>query len=91
MLAYDSLGWVTHEGPPPTEVVLVSLGAMTHSLDMNQRYVQLPIQGSGVHQGQNYTIFGTPDNARIAPPGRYMLFILDEHNILSVAKIVQVQ
>ncbi len=91
VLAFDSLGWVTHQGPPPAEVVLVSLGAMTHSFDMNQRYVQLEITGSGVHQGQNYTLFRTPSDARIAPAGHYMLFILDENNIPSVAKIIQVQ
>ena len=91
VLAYDHLGWVTYDGPPPAEIVLIGIGAMTHSFDMNQRHIQLPILASGVHQGNNYSIFGTPENARIAPPGHYMLFILDENHIPSVAKIIQVQ
>ncbi|MSQ10406.1 MAG: DUF1929 domain-containing protein [Dehalococcoidia bacterium] len=65
---------------------------MTHSFDMNQRYIQLPIIGSGVFNGHNYSLFTTPaDEQHVAPPGHYMLFILDANHVPSVAKIVQVQ
>lgn len=92
VLSYGNYGWVTYTGStPPAEVVLVGLGAMTHSFDMSQRYVQLPITGSGVFNGHNYSLFTTPADARVAPPGHYMLFILDANLVPSVAKIVQVQ
>lgn len=92
VLSYGSYGWLTTgTAPPPAEVVLIGLGVMTHSFDMNQRSVQLPILYTGAYQGLNIAVFGTPANTRVAPPGYYMLFILDENRVPSVAKIVQLQ
>lgn len=64
---------------------LVRLGAPTHSQDQDQRYIPLDFTvGAGV---LNAT---APANANIAPPGYYMLFIVDSNGVPSVAKIVQV-
>ena len=68
-----------------SEVVLIGLGSMTHSIDMNQRYVQLGPSESG----PGYLEVLTPPDARTAPPGPYMLFLLDENRVPSVAKMVQ--
>jgi hypothetical protein len=66
------------------EVVLLAVGSMTHSVDFSQRHIQLQIQGS--YSGT--TSFLGPANASVAPPGYYMLFVLDESRKPSVGKIV---
>ena len=68
-----------------TNVVLMRNGASTHAFDMEQRYVGLNFSaGSGV-----LNITGPP-NGNIAPPGYYMLFILNAAGVPSVASMVQV-
>jgi len=66
---------------------------MTHAFDANQRYVQLraSVNGSQVNAS-------APDDARLAPAGYYMLFIVNSDpaspNYLapsSLAKIVKLQ
>jgi hypothetical protein len=77
---------VKFSGGPVTEVVLMGLGSMTHSFDMNQRYVQLSFTSSGAAVVQ---VQGPPD-IQTAPPGYYMLFVLNQNFVPSVARIVQV-
>ncbi len=64
---------------------LLRPAAVTHQSDPNQRFVALPISGSGntVHLNLN----ANPD---ITPPGWYMLFVTNGNNIPSVAKWVHV-
>jgi hypothetical protein len=69
-----------------TEAVLIALGSMTHSFDSNQRYVQLALAPTGPSTA---TIVGPP-NPETAPPGYYMLFVLDADRTPSVAAIVRV-
>jgi PKD repeat protein len=65
-------------------VVLVRPGAATHAFDMEQRLVGLSYTvGSGV---LNVT---APPNGNIAPPGYYMLFVLDSAGVPSVARFVR--
>jgi chitodextrinase len=67
-------------------VVLMKLGTVTHSFNTNQRIVQLPFSaGAGTLSVQ------TPANSNLAPPGHYMLFILNTNGVPSVASIVQLQ
>jgi hypothetical protein len=66
-------------------VSLVRLSSVTHALNTDQRYIPLDFTtntGSLTVQ--------SPTNPNIAPPGYYMLFILNENGVPSVAKIVQV-
>src|SRR5712692_7522949 len=66
-------------------VVLVRPGSPTHAFDMDQRLVALSFTvGSGV-----LNVTGPP-NGNIAPPGYYMLFILNTAGVPSVATFVQV-
>jgi hypothetical protein len=63
----------------------VRLGAVTHSVDMEQRYVPLSFTaGSGT-----LSVTG-PANSNIAPPGPYMLFLVDAEGVPSVARMVTV-
>ena len=65
------------------KVGLVRLGAVTHSVDMDQRYVPLAFTaGNGT-----LTVTG-PANVNIAPPGPYMLFVVDAAGVPSVARMV---
>lgn len=64
--------------------VLIKAGAVTHAFDMDQRLVGLSFTvGSGV---LNAT---TPPNSNIAPPGYYLLFVLNSSGVPSVAQFVQ--
>jgi Galactose oxidase-like, Early set domain/Fibronectin type III domain/Glyoxal oxidase N-terminus len=66
-------------------VNLVSLGSDTHQSDMDQHFVPLSFtQGSG---GLNIQI---PSSAATAPPGNYMLFILNSNGVPSVASFINI-
>ena len=67
------------------KVGLVRLGAVTHSVDMEQRYIPLSFsRGSGM-----LTATG-PANPNIAPPGPYMLFAINTAGVPSIAEMVTV-
>jgi hypothetical protein len=67
-----------------SSVVLMRPGAPTHAFDMEQRLVALNFTaGSGV---LNVT---APPNGNIAPPGYYLLFLLNSAGVPSVAQFVQ--
>ncbi|HEY9431236.1 MAG TPA: galactose oxidase-like domain-containing protein [Blastocatellia bacterium] len=69
-----------------TKVTLIRLSSVTHAFNQNQRINHLGFtQGAG---GLNVT---APMNGNLCPPGHYMLFILNDAGVPSVAKIVQVQ
>jgi hypothetical protein len=67
------------------KVSLIGLGATTHAFDMGQRRLGLAFQ----RQTGALTITA-PANGNVAPPGYYMLFILNADSVPSVAKIVKV-
>jgi Domain of unknown function (DUF1929) len=66
-------------------VVLVRAPAVTHAFDMDQRLVGLAFTaGAGT-----LNVTGPP-NANIAPPGYYLLFLVNSAGVPSVANFVQV-
>jgi len=66
-----------------SKAAFVRLGAVTHSNNMEQRYVPLSFTAGPT------TITATaPANANVAPPGFYMLFIIDANGVPSVASMV---
>lgn len=68
------------------KVALARLGAVTHSVDMEQRYVPLAFTaGAG-----SLTVSG-PATANIAPPGVYMVFLTDAAGVPSVSTMVTVR
>jgi hypothetical protein len=75
--------------------VLVRPGSDTHAFDMEQRLIGLcgptpeqPVCSgpSGVNNTLNLT---TPPNGNIAPPGYYMVFLLDSAGVPSKAAFIQ--
>jgi hypothetical protein len=69
-----------------TKVALIRLGAVTHSDNMEQRYVPLSFTA-----GATSLTVTAPANANIAPPGPYMLVIVDGSGVPSAARMVSVQ
>ena len=68
-----------------SKVALVRLGAVTHSVNMEQRYVPLSFTANGG------TVNATaPANANVAPPGIYMLFVMNGNGVPSVARMIRV-
>ncbi|WP_229784253.1 galactose oxidase-like domain-containing protein [Pilimelia anulata] len=67
------------------KVALVGLGDATHSVDQGQRYVPLTFTTAG----STLTVKGPPTGG-VAPPGYYMLFVVDAAGVPSVASMVQV-
>jgi hypothetical protein len=66
-------------------VTLLALGSVTHAFDQNQRFLKLPFAQTS--EGLSVT---APASNLAAPPGPYMLFILDERGVPSVAHMVRV-
>lgn len=64
---------------------LIRPGAVTHAFDMDQRYVELSIERSA---GATARLIAPPD-VHIAPPGYYMLFLLNERDVPSEAAFVR--
>ena len=64
-------------------VVLIRAGAATHSFDFEQRFVGLTYQvvGGGLQPK-------APANGNVAPPGYYLLFIVNNDGVPSVARFV---
>ena len=79
----SQLTLATPDASSVSAVNLVSLGADTHQIDMNQHFVPLAFTSAG---GQ--LTVQTPDTST-APPGSYMLFIVNGSGVPSVASIVQ--
>jgi hypothetical protein len=69
-----------------TKVSLIRLGAVTHAFNQSQRFSWLAF--TRVTGGLRIT---TPANANLAPPGYYMLFLLNGSGVPSVASILQVK
>ena len=63
---------------------LVRLASVTHGFDQNQRFLELPL--ARVAGGLGLT---APANGNLAPPGHYLLFILNSAGAPSPARIIQ--
>jgi hypothetical protein len=69
-----------------SSVVLMAPGAVTHGFDQGQRAIKLSING---RFGNTLTL-SAPPNGRVAPPGYYMLFVVSNQGVPSVAKFINV-
>lgn len=68
------------------QAVMMRVSSVTHSVDFEQRRV--PLEFSVTTNGLSIK---APRNANIAPPGYYMLFLIDENGVPSVAEMIRVQ
>ena len=74
---------------PISSAVLVRLGSATHASDMEQRLIGLCGATSPCTAFNNTLSLTTPPNGSIAPPGYYMLFLLDSAGVPSKASFIQ--
>jgi len=68
------------------KVTWIRIGSVTHSFNQNQRlnYLTYSVSGSGALS------VTAPASANLAPPGDYLLFVVDTRGVPSVAKIVRI-
>jgi hypothetical protein len=69
-----------------SKVSFVRMGSVTHNVDMDQRFMNLPVTAGS----DSVTITG-PANSNLAPPGYYMVFLLDAQGVPSMGQIVQLE
>ena len=81
----NSFSVATPDAASISSVVLVRNGSVTHAFGMDQRAVGLSFTA-----GTSALTVTAPANGNIAPPGYYMLFILNNSGVPSVATFVQV-
>ncbi len=67
-----------------TRAALIAPGSVTHAVDMNQRLISL-----NVTQRAGCVDLAAPPSANVAPPGYYMLFLISNQGVPSVAKFVK--
>jgi len=85
-VSYGSQSFVgTPDGATIQSVAFMRLGAQTHQFDMSQRYV--PLSFTAAANGLNVQ---WPANANLAPPGDYMLFIVNGNGVPSMASTVNI-
>jgi len=84
-ITYGSSFFVeTPDATSISAVTLVRLSTVTHAFNMNQRFVRLALtQATG-----GLTAIGPPAS-EIAPPGHYMLFLVNTTGVPSIGRIVR--
>jgi Domain of unknown function (DUF1929)/Legume lectin domain len=70
---------------PIQRVTLVKTGSVTHSVNFDQRFLEIPFQVTGNHVSLNVN-----ENSNTLTPGYYLLFAIDSAGVPSVAKIVSI-
>ena len=64
----------------------IRLSSVTHAFNQNQRMNNLTISVSGASS----ILVTAPASANLAPPGHYMLFLIDANGVPSVARIIRI-
>lgn len=64
----------------------VRLSSVTHANNMNQRMNRLTVTPNGASS----VSVTAPSSANHAPPGHYMLFLIDSNGVPSIAKIIRI-
>ncbi len=75
---------VTPDAANIQKVALIRTPSVTHAFDENQRYIPL-----GFTRGSGQLTVQAPANGNTAPPGYYMLWILDGNGVPSVSTFVR--
>jgi Domain of unknown function (DUF1929) len=73
--------------PDIRRAAMVRFGGVTHGVNMDQQYIPLNYTQTGAKQ----LTLTSPNNSRIAPPGYYMLFVIDKDGVPARARIMRVQ
>jgi len=74
----------TAEAASIAQVTLVRLPSVTHAFDENQRFLRMSF-----HAGSGSLAVTAPAHPNLAPPGHYMMFLVNAQGVPSVAKIIR--
>ncbi len=77
---------MTTSGATPSRVTLVKTGSVTHSFNMEQRFIELPFQTTG-----DTTVTRIPASSAVVTPGYYLLSIIDANGIPSKSELIRVE
>jgi hypothetical protein len=77
-----SIGSTAGAGRTVTRITVTTAPSATHSTDLNQRYLSLPVTNGSIT---------FPTSSAILPPGWYRIWAVDDTNVPSVAKWVHLQ
>ena len=69
-----------------SRVTLVKTGSVTHGFNMEQRFLELAFSASGGSLSVQ-----APARSTDAPPGTYLLFVIDSAGVPSVGRIVRIE
>lgn len=76
----------TPNGLQITDVRWIRLGSVTHAFDANQRANTLAFTKTATQVKVT-----APKNGKLAPPGHYLVFILNRNGVPSVGRVIKVQ
>lgn len=82
--AGDSLA-IEVDSPDVERVTLVRAGSVTHSVNMDQRFLELPFSASG-----NLLQAALPSRASDLPPGFYLTFVIDAAGVPSEGRMLRI-
>ncbi|PTL80396.1 glyoxal oxidase [Vitiosangium sp. GDMCC 1.1324] len=68
-----------------TKVTLIAIGSVTHAFDQNQRLLTL-----GFTRTSNGITLTAPASNNLAPPGYYMLFLVNDAGVPSIGQMVRI-
>ena len=77
----------TTQAPSIRRVALIRTGSVTHGFNSDQRYVVCTFERTG----PNRLEVNAPPTPSIAPPGYYLLFVLNQNRVPSEGRFVQVK
>lgn len=86
-VAYGQTFFVATPSPSAiARVTWVRLGSVTHAFDANQRFNELTFVRTG--DGLNVT---APSNRNLAPPGHYLMFLLNGKGVPSTGRVIRIK
>jgi hypothetical protein len=68
------------------KVVIIRSSSVTHSLNTDQRYLELEF----TVEDHNNLIVEAPESSGIAPPGYYLVFVVDSNNVPSKGEFMRI-
>jgi galactose oxidase len=77
----------------PAKVLWIRIGATTHSFNENQRinYLAFTTNPQPPNNASTPISVTTPASPNLAPPGHYVIYVLNSAGVPSVGKMVQIQ
>jgi len=82
----SSFELVTPDAPAVVRVTLVRLGSVTHAFDQSQRLAELSF-----HRVPGGFVVQVPATSTLAPPGPYLLTLLNDVGVPSVSTMIRIQ